>query len=289
MEIAALLIIALVLSFTAKLEDKKSFRNILLAIFGISYFVVWKFVDFYYAIFTNVKISSNTAFLVLTGIVLLIISLPWVKRGTREVSYLFVVLFFLSVTISFIFEKNIKNFVAETSGYYSDSMPEFSTSFTTGKVKVFQHEKGVFAIEIPVSWEEKKNSLDITYFSKGNNIAELRPSCFHGSELTMPEIVLNIMKSQELQKLNTTKSCVNLKADTFACLVKTEQLDNKAIKSRWRWLVMDHNNGHNIELDFIFSNNDTTSKQEAEAIISSLELKPLLKPVQTCLRPAEWF
>ena len=70
MKIAILLISALILVYFIRPKDKQSYHKTILAIFGIAYFCIWRFLDYYFDIFTPVDMDKNTAFISLMVITL---------------------------------------------------------------------------------------------------------------------------------------------------------------------------------------------------------------------------
>lgn len=292
MKIAILLILALILVYFIKPKDKQSYHKTILAIFGIAYFCIWRFLDFYFDIFTPVEIDKNTAFVSLMVITLIIGFLPWITRTTEIQSYAFVALFVLSIFLTFMFENNIKNVIAERGGYYNDSEYAFTDNTEKKKLNKFYYEAGGFSVEIPDSWEKQKNELGMIYFTKQKNntkMAEFRPSCFHNSEFTMPEIINNIIETSLLQGFKTEKHCSIKNNSLLTCFIRNS--DNKESESheRWRLLTMNIEQGQNMELDFVFEKNSVINKQVASSIISSFKSTALTEPLPFCARSANWF
>ena len=291
MYIAILLILGFILVYIIKPKDKESYRKTVLSLFGIAYFSLWRFIGFYFDIFSTTSIDKNTVFLFLIILVFIISFLPWVSRSTPVKSYSFIAVFVVSVVITFTFEREIKNTIAELGGYYHDLEYNFSDETNKSEVNSFYYKAGGFKINIPASWLKKTNGSGLVYFIKQSNnkkTAELRPRCFHNTDLTMPEIVNNIISTDKTQGAKTEKHCSIKNKKLLTCFVRSNNT-NSNMQERWRWLVMNKENRQNMELDTVFYNNNVINSQEVNKIISSFEMNTLAEPLPYCASTIEWY
>ncbi len=291
MYIALLLIVALILVYFSRPKDKESYHKTILAIFGIAYFCIWRFLDFYLVSFYPEESFQNIAFLSLMAVAFISGLLPWVIKITQIKAYAFVALFAISVLITFVFEKEIKNVIAEWGGYYDDAAPTLVLPSKENKTTLYQHEAGGYSINVPISWQKKTNESGLDYFVKQtkNKHTELRPTCFHNTEITLAEIISNIIKTSRNQGLDTEKHCYKMDNTLLTCFVRNSGMDKSNKNERWRWITTDKNQKQNMQLDFVFSDVQLKDKQEASAIIKSFKSVPLSEPLPYCTSSAEWF
>jgi len=292
MYIVLLLIVALILVYFSRPKDKESYHKTILAIFGIAYFCIWRFLDFYIESFYPNESFKNIAFLSLMAIAFISGLLPWVIKITQTKAYAFVAIFAVSVLITFGFEKEIKNLIAEWGGYYDDAVPTLALPSKENKTTLYQYEAGGYSINVPGSWQKKTNESGLDYFikqTKKNKSAELRPTCFHNTKITLPKIISNIIKSSRNQGLKTEKYCYKTNNALITCFVRISGMDELNKNERWRWIATDKNQKQNMQLDFVFNGGVLKDKEEANAIIKSFKHIPLSEPLPFCTSSAEWF
>jgi len=291
MYIAILLILGFILVYIIKPKDKESYRKTVLSLFGIAYFSLWRFIDFYLNIFPTTSIDKNIVFLFLIILVFIISFLPWVTRSTPVKAYSYIAVFVVSVVITFTFEREIKNIVADLGGYYHDPEYNFSDETNKSKVNTFYYKAGGFKLNVPTGWLNKTNDSGLVYFIQQSNnkkTAELRPRCFHNTDLTMPEIVNNIISTDKTQGAKTEKHCSIENKKLLTCFIRSNNTKSN-MQERWRWLVMNKENHQNAELDIVFYSNNVKNKQEVNKIISSFEMKTLAEPLPYCASTIEWY
>ena len=287
-----LLSVALILVFVSKPSDRQSYHKAILAIFGMTYFIIWRFIAFYVDVFLLGESFKNIAFISLIVASVIISVLPWVTQIKQKPATALSFLFLISAFFSFAFEKDIKNHIAQWTGYFNQTAPVLNTILPTTDSKSFYLDAEGFSISIPETWKKKSNNSGLIYFEaqvENKKHIELRPSCFHNAETSMPEIITNILNHDKSNKLITDIQCFRQTEKLYACFIRSNgKFDNGAME-KWRWIVMDKNQRQNIELDIIFYSNDTGMRRTAEAVIHSIKYKHLPDPLPTCKSTIDWL
>lgn len=263
-----------------------------MAIFGIAYFCIWRFTAFYLDVFDYDTTAKNTAFLLLILTTVVIALLPWVRRTGRKPAIALGVLFAVCVVPTFLLEKNIKNLLALWGGYFDDAVVVFQQAKETADGHSFHSETGGFEVLVPDNWQKQTHPSGMEYFQwrvDGKTLAELRPGCFHNTELSVPEIVINILNWDRSQAWQTEKQCFPGDNNGFTCFIRSKSRGDKQEKEKWRWLVMDKYQRQNIELDVVFYTDRPQARADAEAMINSLVVTPLADPLSLCASSVEWF
>lgn len=291
MDIVLLLTSTLLLAYYAKPGDNRSYRIALLAVFGIAYFCIWRFVRFYLDIFHGDMLVNRITFTSLMLSVVVLMLLPWFRNISRNLAWALTVLFVFCVILSFALDKPIKNRLAGWGGYYDDLLVNFPHTVKPLNGLRFDYQAGGISIDLPHHWQQKTHASGQSYFEwqQGSVIvAEVRPSCFHNTDLAVAEIVSNIVNWDESQSLVSKKLC-RVNNDRYECFIHVTA--NKAVSSaeKWRWLVMDKDQRQNIELNFIFYTDAPQSREEAQSIIQSLRIRGLSDPLPLCVSTIDWF
>jgi hypothetical protein len=292
MHTVLLIAAGLALAYFARPKDKQSYQMAILAIIGIAYFCIWRFADFYTDIFLVDNNIKNISFFLLMFSAVVIGLFPWVRAISRNHAYVLTGIFAICAVLTFSLEKNIKNTVAGWGGYFDDPASELRHSVNQTSTQIYHHESGGFTINIPDNWQKKKHDSGLDYFElqiENKAHAELRPRCFHNTELSIPEIISNIINWDQSQTLEAKKQCFLSSSNFFTCFITSHGNRLNSIQERWRWLLMDKSQSQNIELDFIFYSNNEQGRRDAEAIINSLVFKPLTSPLPLCISPVDWF
>ena len=281
---------ALIVGYVARPKDKQSYHMAVMAIFGVAYFCIWRFADFYLNEFTPGAMSKHIAFLVLMSVAVILCLLPWVRNITRLYAIVLAVIFGISAVVTFLMEKDIQNLVAGWGGYFGDQLMNVSKVNPIAASSVFDHKAGGFSIRVPDSWGRKQNESGLTYFDLEQNkkiLAELRPRCFHDTKLSVVDIINNILEWDRSQGMRDQKYCND--KEGFVCFVQSIRTDSGRIREKWRWLVMDEQQRQNIELDFVFYDMQEKSRNDAKAIINSIKLHHLPDPLPQCVSTIDWF
>jgi len=292
MYIVILLAIALILAYFTRPKDKHSYHKAILAIFGIAYFVIWRFLEYYLNVFFVDDTTKNIIFLSLISFTVIVSVLPWLTQISQIKSYVFVAFFFVFLLLTFTLEKNIKFYIAEWGGYFDDATPQLTQTSERDSGVKYHHESGGFTVALPKVWQKNSNKLGMDYFTwkdKNKKLVELRPGCFHNSELSMPEIMLNIFNYETAQGQRIEKQCFKAEAKFLICFVRSIGNKEDGTKEKWRWIVTELNQKQNIELDFLFYNNELQTREKAKAVINSLEIIPLSDPLPLCTSSIDWF
>lgn len=288
MEIIILLACGLLLNIFSKPSNNQNYRIFVLSGFGITYFFIWHFANYYLNIFEFDETYKNTVFIILASMTTGLMLVPAARNVPRSIAWVMAAIFIVAASSSFLADRSIKHLISNIGGYFSQ---EVSTTYqikdSPSKIDIFIHESGGFSIEVPSNWKKLKHTSGQWYFingSKNNHLNELRPRCFHDAELTISEIVTNYKLTARLEGLNTSHTC-GFRNNRFECLVIAMN-DEKEV---WRWFLMNETNYQNIELDFIFNNDNADARLDAKSIMQSLKQKSLTRPLPYCLSTSEWF
>jgi len=266
--------------------DSRSHHLALLSLFGIGYFLLWPYLQFYLKL-TGADPSNNQLIYasLIAGIVLISL-LPQVRNIKREFAYVLVVVFFATTGSGFIFDREIKNNLSEWVGFFSTATAKADVNENW---KWYRDDIAGVTFQIPDYWAEQKHSSGLTYFTfnkESNKIAELRLHCFHNTELSVAEIVFNVEFSNTSQGLTTKAECS--RSISYECLVKTLSSDNKT-PEKWRWLKMERNMQQNVQIDFLFFTDDKSVKREAKKIINSAKLLKIQDELSSCISTIDWI
>lgn len=292
MNVALIVAVVVVLGFYSKPGNKQSYHIAIMAIFGLAYFCLWRFFSFYLDVAGVDASDKNSAFILFVLAIGIIAVLPWIKNIQHNVAVLLGVLFFVCVVPAFLFEKQIKDIVAIWAGYFDGQRAEFTQRKEMKSSHDFNFSDGGIVIRIPSSWQQKTHNSGMSYFVRAEDdktIAELRPSCFHNTDLSIPEIVNNIIDWDKSQDMEVKKQCFLAGDGKFNCFVKSEGERTNKIKEKWRWLIMDRYQRQNVELDVIFFSDVPQARQEAQAIINSVKWVPLDGDLPLCIGTTDWF
>lgn len=286
-----LLIAGIALAYFSKPKDKKNYQMAVLSIIGLGYFCIWRFYEFYINVFFLSDNIKNISFLALMISLFTVCLLPAVRNISRLYASLFAAIFFICVVITFGFEKNIKNSVADWGGYFSDNVQILLASKSTGKKRTFKS-LGL-SINLPSTWQEKQHSTGLKYFDfiEDNKVqAQLRPRCFHNVDISIPEIIMNMTLLDNTEVSQAKKECFKSSLNKYICFVRTASVkQTDGATERWRWLIMDEDQSQNIQLDFVFYGDNKKARQDAKSIINSIQLNKLSSPLPFCISPIEWF
>lgn len=280
------------LAYFSRPKDKQSYQIAVLAIIGFAYFCIWRFTDFYTNIFFIDSNIKNISFFILMFSAVLIALLPWVRAISRNYAMMLAGIFAICVVLVFSFEKNIKNAVATWGGYFDNPASELEQLVNQASTQLYHHESGGFTVNIPENWQKKTHNSGLNYFEmKAENKAhaELRPRCFHNTDISIPEIINNMINWDQSQGLKVEKNCFLSNNNLFTCFIRSNSNAESNTQEKWRWLVTDKLQRQNIELDFIFYSNNAQSRRDAEVIINSLVFKPLTSPLPLCISTVDWF
>lgn len=291
MQIVLLLVAGVALAYFSKPKDRESYQIALLAILGVAYFTVWRFVDYYMDIMSMNSTARHSAFLLIMLVALALAALPQCRNISRRPAIIFAVIFAVVLTLTFAFEVLIKNTVADIGGYF-DKAPIKQKALPEGSLsQPYYFDAGGVGFDIPVRWSKEVHSSGHVYFdlkTSGKLVAEMRPRCFHGSNISLPEIIQNISNEDRSKNLVVDSSCYMSSDDMYTCSIRSYKSENASSLSIWRWLVTDKYQHQSIEIDFIFYVKNIDAERDAEAVMSTLRVKRLASPLPLCASPAEW-
>jgi hypothetical protein len=294
MYLIGLLLIILIFYVFAKPKNPKYFRIAVGSIFGIAYFSVWRFIQYYAQIFEWSDTTVGISFAVLGIISALICCLPFILRINSIGAPILLATFLLTVLLSYSFEREIKFYIAERAGYFDDQNPVPLQNLGNDNSRRFVFKQGGYSINIPNTWSKHQyKTPDFPYFLLKNNkakVAEFRPRCMHRSKLALPEMVFNLMtQSGTESQAIYNKQCFRWQDNYSACLVRSKHVEETQTTTRWRWMAVNSEIQHGIELDFVIYNDTNSVRKQIEKMIGSVRVTTLPEPRPQCLTPAEWF
>lgn len=272
-----------------KLKEDQNYRVSVFSVIGVTFFFILRFVDYYFSTFDHPSFYyTATKIIVVATVVALCLSPVFVKSSPVKAS-ICVVVFILGVFFSFAMERPLKIFIANGGGYFDGT--DDSASRYDGSVVTYTNKEGGYSLLIPEYWDKKSTNDGLTYFftSKENvSLLELRPRCFHDTDLVITEIVQNLKDLDAMEDRSTKTKCTG-DTNIQKCLVKSIEADSNRPMERWRWLVMNVWSNQNIEVDVLFFSGDEEIKQQVQFVLASMTTTSLRQPKPTCLNPMEWF
>lgn len=287
-----LLIIILTLLFLAKPRHSRSYHIAVLAIFGIFYFCIWYFLDFYVTVF---QWQEKFRYILLGGLFsLAAISavLPWTRNIGPFPAYCLAILFFISLALTYGFEKNIKHALASLGGYYNKEASYKLPDRIKQEGKKFNFVEGGIEVIVPPDWVKKTHNSGLTYFvypDDSRPLIEMRPHCFHNSDLTLPEIMSNMKISMAVQYDKIEQECSIAFDNWHTCSLHAEKDRADPKSTVWRWLAVDTEHAQSVEIDFVYSNTEPSLMHDVLKVINSIKVYKLDEPYPGCLSPAEWL
>lgn len=292
MYITLLIVVALIIGYYARPKDKQSYHMAIMAILGIAYFCIWRFAEYYIQLFYPNTGLKNIVFASLMLVAVIIGLLPWVTAIRRPYAVVLAGLFGVCVIPTFALEKGIKNTLATWGGYFDNPAVVFKDTSSTQNTQHYHHEAGGFSISIPEKWQKNVHESGLDYFQLSQNgsvLAELRPRCFHNVDISITDIMRNILQWDEAQGFSVENRCFISTDNWHTCFVQSQSSSKAGINEKWRWLVLDEYQKQNIELDVIFYTSNAETQRDARKIIASLKVEPLKASLPYCASPTEWF
>lgn len=294
MELIILLIAILVLSKIKNVNDTTHFRIVVGALMGISFLFAWPYI--YYV--TQI-LMWDESFIYVTYLLLLTVTMSFILAVTQirindYVPALLIVFFFVVWIITSIYDVQIKNKLADVSGYFDTQLVDPITHSDIA-FRDYKSAKGAYTVSVPISWKPYKfKGSDLTYFrSNGDshNQIEFRPRCFHPVKRSMYDTVSS-MTSHIEGRLKTYKQCYHWNQDGYACKVFVSSVaPGNSIINRLRWLGINNKTGHAIELDFVLTNEMSAQTDDViDYMISSVRLTPLDTMIESsCISVIDWL
>ncbi len=292
MQIVYLVVIAVLLGTFVRPSDKRSYYIAIMAIFGIAFFCLWRFIEFYLAVSGTDTSDKSVYFYLLMLVIGIVALLPIVVHIHRTAAIVLMLIFFAFVVPTFIFDKNIKDGIAILSGYFDDPAVRFGEASKPLNSTEYMFSDGGVSIQIPAGWQKKLHASGLSYFvrtSSGKVVAEMRPSCFHETELSIPEIVNNILRWDADNAFTSSKQCYLNSDSVFNCLIRSTGAGSAPVKEKWRWFMMDKYQRQNVEIDLIFYSASEQAKQDAKGMIDSAKWIPLKGFLPQCVGTIDWF
>ena len=284
------LALALIFINHQKIRDDQYYRFSVLSIVGITYFFIFRYIDYYFSIFSPGDIWHSITKVVVVSITVGICLSPWMTKSTTVKTVVCVFLFAVSIQAAFGFDRLIKVAITDLGGYFDEPL-KVGTQKYLGDVVRYTSEAGGYSLSIPSRWEKRRHESQADYFvvqKEEATLAELRPRCFHKTGVVMAEVIKNLEADALFENRLAESHCFKQK-DAHVCLVKSIASAPISPLERWRWLVMNPATQQNIDIDVLIYSDNTEIKNEVHFVFSSLEIESLPTPTPTCLSTMDWF
>lgn len=281
---------ALILINHKKIKDDQNYRFSVLSIIGITYFFILRFVDYYFSIFNH---QDHWHIAVRLSVVLITVGIclsPWMTKSSGLKASISILIFITAIVATFWLERPIKVAITEAGGYFSESPPTLTSTYS-GESEQYFSEAGGYSLLIPEHWEHKIHDSGLDYFvilKNGVTLAELRPQCFHKTGVVAADVVKNLTTIASADDTRAESHCFK-KSKHHICLIKNYSSSLSSPLERWHWLAMDPVTQQNIDIDILFYQDDVVTKDEVHFVLSSLNIKPLSEPAPACISPMDWF
>lgn len=284
------LALALILINHQKLRDDQCYRFSVLSIVGITYFFIFRYIDYYFSIFSPGDIwhpiTKVVALLIAVGMCLS----PWMTKSTTIKTGVCIFLFAVGILAAFGFDRLIKVAITDLGGYF-DEPPKVGTQKYVGDAVRYTSEAGGYSLSVPSRWEKRRHKSQADYFviqHKEAILAEFRPRCFHKTGVVMAEVIKSLEADALIENRLVESHCFK-QTDAHVCLVKSIASAPISPLERWRWLVMNPATQQNIDLDVLIYSDKTGIKDEINFVFSSLKIESLPAPTPSCLSIMDWF
>lgn len=285
MHIIFLIIFAFLVIKLSKHRNSNDFRIAVLSIFGINFFFIIKYIRFYAETFSVDPSLAHILILASVATTMSLLFFPFFTRESHLRSSILISLFVLFTSISFIFDKNIKLFIADVGGFFDKAAIDYSTDSDRKSADsfYFEHSEGGYSLNLPDPWAIQTHKSGLSFFEYSENsavAAELRPKCFNNSEMSFVEIITSIEKHTNADERHCSKD-----QEFYVCLLK----GRVGGIERWRWLAKGRNTSQAVELDFNFYNASEETRSDALQIIDSIKIGPIKEPTSLCINTIDWL
>ncbi|MGM8226655.1 hypothetical protein ACSV5M_08735 [Cellvibrio sp. ARAG 10.3] len=284
------LALALILINHQKIRDDPYYRFSMLSIVGITYFFIFRYIDYYFSIFSPGDIWHSITKVVAVLIAVGMCLSPGMTKSTAVKTGVCVFLFAVSILAAFGFDRLIKVAITDLGGYF-DGPPKVGTQRYVGEAVRYTSKAGGYSLSIPSRWERRRHESQADYFVVQNEeatLAELRPRCFHKTGVVIAEVIKNLEADALIENRLTESHCFKQK-DAHVCLVKSIASAQISPLERWRWLVMNPATQQNIDIDVLIYIDNAAIKDEVNFVFSSLKIESLPTPAPICLSTMDWF
>lgn len=292
MQAVSLLILVVLAGFLFNKEKSPYARMIIGSVFGITFFSIWPLTVFYIEIYQRTEVFLISSY-ILISVFAVVLSLLLLKIQAQLITAITSLLIFVLIMfISYTFDAELKNKISILTGYFDDSNHIVTTTNASENTnRRITHVADSYTLNIDEHWRKQadKGPLFVYYhlFNNGKLISEFRPKCFNKSDISLPEIVINIRKLNQAENLKTKVTCYKSHVDYFSCQIDSLAENNNLKRSRWFGLNANLNNG--VELDFVLYENQKTITNEINVILNSLVINKKAKNNHDCLGLTEWF
>jgi hypothetical protein len=284
------LALALILINHQKIRDDQYYRFSVLSIVGITYFFIFRYIDYYLSIFTPGDVWHSIPKVLVVLIAVGICLSPWITKSTTVKAGVCVFLFVVSIFAAFGFDRLIKIAITDLGGYFGEP-PKIGVPEYAGDAVRYVSDTGGYSLSIPIHWEKRSHESQADYFvirHEDITLAELRPRCFHETGIVMAEVIKNL-KADALIESRLAESHCFKQEQAHVCLVKSIASAPISPPERWRWLAMNPKTQQNIDIDVLIYSDNTAIKDEVNFVFSSLKIDSLPTPAPTCLSTMDWF
>ncbi|AZZ94062.1 hypothetical protein EUZ85_26425 [Hahella sp. KA22] len=249
-------------------------RTMIGALLGLWLFTVSPYIHFY----SETSASSSVLKYSLLFIpLLLIVVIGFTRFATKAIfvhSSISVILFIAGYLVSAEFDRELKSAISLHTGYFDGQPPFRPTRQFDQNAGVHHDATPGITLSIPDEWRENHmestNSLYFTFSQDDKILAEIRVTCMHSQELTLPEIVFN-HSGAEYNRLAESAVCYK-QGDFRACLLKEKK--SQDWEKRWRWIAASQLREQFVALDMVQYVEEPYFGQVFEYVMSSMKLIP---------------
>lgn len=273
-----------------QLNNDKLYRANVFALIGTGYFSFYQYTLYWFRTFPDQGPLQYIPPLIITFSTLIIALSPWAKKSHPLKTLFLCSIFAISVPMSYVFDHQIKEKLAEFGGYFSDATLYLDDLPATTPNPALQLPDIGLMIAVPAEWKIEHLPSGHVYFiyRRDNQIQlEARPNCLGEFAIDTPTFIRNTLLLLEANREEATSAsrCTH-KGDVKECLVKVKYKRDTAVKEKWRLLRIHSKRAWSV--DILLFRNDQSAADAAATLIQSTE--PLAtSPTEPCHTPAAWL
>lgn len=285
------LVFIFILFNSHQLKTDTLYRANVFALIGISYFFFFQYTMYWYRIFPTESALQFIPGLLITSTTVLIALSHWNKKSHPLKTTALCTLCVLALTMTFGFDKTIKERLAEMGGYFTDEPIIVNGSSTKEATRTITMASIGLQINIPNDWKENALPSGHMYFtaeSENKLLLEVRPNCLGDFQIDTPTFVHNSLELLESDDTNAnhTLKCVSNKFKE--CLLIVKYIKPMNIVEKWRWFKVSQDRSYSMMMDFLIFTKDAHTREGILRLLDSA--RPTEHgPKEFCQTPAAWL
>lgn len=285
------LLLIFILLNSHQLKVDKLYRANIFSLVGISYFLLYQYILYWYQIFPTEGVYQFIPGLLIFSSTVLIALSSWNRQSHPTKTVALCTLCTIALIATFTFDRAIKESLAELGGFFSGESIVPQGAPTEAILNTIEIPGIGIQLEVPNHWSTHTLPSGHTYFTAEDNerlMLEVRPNCMQGLNTDTPTFINNtllLFKAPE-SAVDHRVRCVN--ASQKECLVTVIYNGPKPELEKWRWFKVAEDESYSVMMDVIFMTTDNVLKEDILYLLKSTKLLNN-GPTEYCRTPASWL